>query len=582
MAITLLNGEERQKQVNEKLLEMKDVGKGIPVLFAVTEEGVKILKSDESSVKMAHGITKIAFSTCQPDKKLFAYIAKSHTSDGKILTQAHMFKTKKSHHTQELSSAISRAFKIAYAKNTTKRTNRVKLFEKEVQEKKVDVNVDRKRWAKSEMARGHENSGHALRALRYSQESSNEISADIKKLVEDIETTTSIHTLMEPVQQLQDPPPSEDQASECSDVFNEPAVSNHQVVENDNCVGKSLDISTTNSQQYKIRPGKCHPNLETKLSSSLQEGASESEFLEEESKLESPKEDIENNSDCAKDNKIRTSSECNNNNLEDWDIIPLSADFPHKLAIPVPRFGTLLEEESKVSKDKEKMVSTQETASMVLEEEIQFAEEVNEQNGKDQLNRKVNGEEKENTKMDINRITMSEKQILNDAEWYQLGFSRQIAESILQNRIVGSFFIRDSQSTPGCYVMTIKVPTSVKESGFMNYLIENLPDEYLRIKGFQSKFPSLLMLVAYYSSIDDELPCRLNLANSNPLFFTDHESNESKINDVSEKINRNIDQADFGEDVSGDDEDEDPDYINMCSNEMIMEELNTFRNELKA
>ena len=118
LAITLLNGNERQAFVNEKLLEMKDVGKGVPVILLVSEEGIKILKEDHSAVKMAHGITRVLFSTSHPDRKLFAYVVSIPGPNGKVVTQAHMFKTIKSKHTQELSSSISRAFKIAYSRNT--------------------------------------------------------------------------------------------------------------------------------------------------------------------------------------------------------------------------------------------------------------------------------------------------------------------------------------------------------------------------------------------------------------------------------------------------------------------------------
>ena len=56
--------------INEKFDEMKDVVKGIPVVVMVTDEGVKILRdNDESVVRMAHGVPKILFSTCQPERK---------------------------------------------------------------------------------------------------------------------------------------------------------------------------------------------------------------------------------------------------------------------------------------------------------------------------------------------------------------------------------------------------------------------------------------------------------------------------------------------------------------------------------
>ena len=47
---------------------------------------------------MAHAITKVAFSTCNPENRLFTYIAKSSHSAGTVNLQAHVFRTKKSSH----------------------------------------------------------------------------------------------------------------------------------------------------------------------------------------------------------------------------------------------------------------------------------------------------------------------------------------------------------------------------------------------------------------------------------------------------------------------------------------------------
>ena len=45
---------------------------------------------------MAHAITSIAFSTCNPENRLFAYIAKTSNATGRMNLQAHVFRAKKS------------------------------------------------------------------------------------------------------------------------------------------------------------------------------------------------------------------------------------------------------------------------------------------------------------------------------------------------------------------------------------------------------------------------------------------------------------------------------------------------------
>jgi len=58
--------------------------------------------------------------------------------------------------------------------------------------------------------------------------------------------------------------------------------------------------------------------------------------------------------------------------------------------------------------------------------------------------------------------------VLKDAEWFQSGIPREIAEEILRSEGEGSFIVRSSQSNPGCYALSIKAP----RGNIMNFLIE--------------------------------------------------------------------------------------------------------------
>ena len=58
---------------------------------------------------------------------------------------------------------------------------------------------------------------------------------------------------------------------------------------------------------------------------------------------------------------------------------------------------------------------------------------------------------------------------------------RDIAEEMLKLEKPGSFFIRESTSTPGSYAMSVRVPTTIKESGIGNILIKTEANGEYRI-----------------------------------------------------------------------------------------------------
>ena len=58
--------------------------------------------------------------------------------------------------------------------------------------------------------------------------------------------------------------------------------------------------------------------------------------------------------------------------------------------------------------------------------------------------------------------------VLKDAEWFQSGIPREIAEEILRREGEGSFIVRSSQSNPGCYALSMKGP----RGNILNFLIE--------------------------------------------------------------------------------------------------------------
>ena len=578
LAISLLKGNERQAFVNEKLLEMKDVGKGISIVLHINEEGVKVFKDDKSAVKMAHGITKVLFSTCHPDQKLFAYVVKAPAANGKIVTQAHMFKTNKSKHTQELSSSISRAFKIAYSKNTLKRQNQVDQFEKDAENNMEIINSQKKRWAKGELAHGHDNAAHALRAKGYKSTRNDEPpSKAILKLVKSLDKgTKSKQDSSQQEKILHDPrndrilrklspakilPMSGEEFSSGERIAKSrnrrfSSEENFRKVVKDNSSPtvsqeKELDDFRTVSGEnvllddQEIMRGKL---TNTHISSNFAAPISKFGTVEEHKPITcshsiakpiSKFGDFPANSED--EHNIHEETDEEGDEKVDWEYINIAQNKPPP---PLPAATGMHE----TNQDEQNIITTPVT-------------EIENGNGK------VKQQSRRKKLKDIpvaNRMTLSEEQILKDSEWYQPGFSRSIAEEILQNRPVGSFFVRDSTSHPGSFVMTMKVGKLIKETQSMNYLIVKDRDGLYKIKGFSNIFPGLTYLVAHYSSIEEDIPCRLILSSDNPLFGPQGGAKDDGKGQLDEN---ELDYLLLDEDC------DDQDYINFSSNADICREL---------
>lgn len=610
LAISLLKGNERQAFVNEKLLEMKDVGKGISVVLLVNEEGIKVLKDNKLSVKMAHGITKVLFSTCHPDQKLFAYVVRIPTVNGKMITQAHMFRTNKSKHTQELSSSISKAFKIAYQKTTLRRQNKVDQFEQEAENNKEKINAQKKRWAKGELAHGHDNAAHALRARGYQSTRNDEPpSGGIQKLVDSLENENKFKESHQqrrenlnsqnstdlPVRKISSsakilpmseeefdvnqeqpaPPISSSQKFPLGDVFTTTQTVQQQEtdfdlrkVSQESTPLDDWDIVRGQSDNHNISVSNFvfpapifgaideHRPAASKGSPSIAKPISRFGYVPE-----SDEEEWVAESDDQEDG----------DELVDWEYTNISQKMSDPPVVPEPRDEEVSKETRGVELVTESEEASIEAMNKVVEQpEAASKDEVSTPEASRSNN---NGHVKKRSRKkrhqpSINRMTLSEEQILKDSEWYQPGFSRSIAEEILQNRPNGSFFLRDSTSHPGSFVMTMRVSKVVKESQVMNYLIVQDRDGLYRIKGFSNIFPGLTYLVAHYSSIEEDIPCRLFLYNDNPLFANEDNGVDEKDGKVQEDL--------INLDYLLDDNCDDQDYINFSSNADICRELEEF------
>ncbi|XP_055841359.1 EGFR adapter protein [Episyrphus balteatus] len=96
---------------------------------------------------------------------------------------------------------------------------------------------------------------------------------------------------------------------------------------------------------------------------------------------------------------------------------------------------------------------------------------------------------------------------LKDAPWFQAGISRDIALEILSSENPGAFLVRKSSSKPGCYALTLRVP-SPPGPKTANYIILRSARGY-KIKGFRKEFTSLRALITHHSVMPELLPVPL-------------------------------------------------------------------------
>ncbi|KAA0203546.1 hypothetical protein HAZT_HAZT008854 [Hyalella azteca] len=107
---------------------------------------------------------------------------------------------------------------------------------------------------------------------------------------------------------------------------------------------------------------------------------------------------------------------------------------------------------------------------------------------------------------------------------FQAGIPREIALEVLGQEPLGAFLVRESSSKPGCYALSLRVPTDFASTGIAHYLIVKTSRGY-RIKGFTKEFPTLRTLITHHSVMPELLPVPLLLTRHNPAYNQNGDSN---------------------------------------------------------
>ena len=107
---------------------------------------------------------------------------------------------------------------------------------------------------------------------------------------------------------------------------------------------------------------------------------------------------------------------------------------------------------------------------------------------------------------------------LRATAWYQAGIPREVAMELLEMSENGAFIVRDSQSQPGNFALTMKA------DGLMHHFIIRSTPKGMVLGSHESGqpvFPDLGTLIVQYCHEKGCLPCTLSLDSFNALFEDD-------------------------------------------------------------
>ena len=140
---------------------------------------------------------------------------------------------------------------------------------------------------------------------------------------------------------------------------------------------------------------------------------------------------------------------------------------------------------------------------------------------------------------------------LEKFSWYHGNITRAAAEVALSSGINGSFLIRDSESKPGQYFISLQF----NRHTYHYYILQDPVTKTYYVKKKQDiKFPTLKELVHYHSQQADGLVCTLHYPAPNPkkpTIFGLSQADEWKINRSNIEMGQKLEEGQYGEVYKG-------------------------------
>lgn len=81
-----------------------------------------------------------------------------------------------------------------------------------------------------------------------------------------------------------------------------------------------------------------------------------------------------------------------------------------------------------------------------------------------------------NATLRLEGLSLSEQSELRGAPWFQAGIPRDISLEVLSKKNPGAFLVRQSNTKPGCFALSLRVPPPAPKVA--HYLILRTPRGY--------------------------------------------------------------------------------------------------------
>lgn len=455
---TLTTHKERTTFVKKKLKEYRYAQKGVGVAILISTDGIKVISPDGKRVRMAHPLQRISFATCEPEFRLFAYMSLNPSPMGTAI-HCHAFMTKYTRQVQNLTALVGKAFQVAFAESKFPTGTELKL---EPLKTGPDERLAQgRKWAKFEAQQGHENSQHAILArLKKEQEKSANKSSSPTSSPREQTTpnTAAVHVHASP----QASSPRMGRRRSFGKAHTPPEVRRSNIPQ---------DSGGNNVSGQRER--------KTSASDAVTDGSPVAQR-----KISAPAYLVQSTPQKPEEQKFYIPPD------EEPSVTPVVTR--KRSHTPPPSRN------DKVSVG----VSARQTASM-----SPLAKSASDPNLL-----AADGEFAAGNKHE----SVSKRNSHEDENWYMPGIPREFVTEMLEKSEEGSFFVRDSQSRPGCFALTMRVPREANPSGFGNFLIVKVKDGVM-IHGFDKVLPDVTALVEHYSQHADGLPCKLLISGSNVL-----------------------------------------------------------------